>query len=266
MITFSNYKQVESLEEAWMLNQKRSNIILGGMVWLKMSRKRFNTVIDLSGLGLSGITETEEAFEIGCMTSLRELECHPGLNRYSHGAIKESLKHIVGVQLRNTATVGGSVFARFGFSDVLTMLLAMDSEVVLYRGGTVPMKEFVTMKKDHDILVKILIKKTPGSFSYHSVRNTKTDFPVLSCAVSKINGQVRAAVGARPMRATLLEDPGYCKSGCSAEAAADLGRWVSEQIETGDNLRGSAAYRKHLAAVLVKRGCLALGEQQEGDR
>ena len=44
--------------------------------------------------------------------------------------------------MRNCATVGGSVYARFGFSDILTCLLALDAYVELYHGGMVPIKEF----------------------------------------------------------------------------------------------------------------------------
>ena len=36
MMTIREYKRAESLEEAWQLNQKRPNRVLGGMIWLKM--------------------------------------------------------------------------------------------------------------------------------------------------------------------------------------------------------------------------------------
>ena len=58
-----------------------------------------------------------------------------------------------------SATVGGSIFGRFGFSDVLTCFLALDTYVELYKGGIVSLKEFVDMPRDNDILVRILIKK-----------------------------------------------------------------------------------------------------------
>ena len=264
MITFSNYKQVCSLEEAWTLNQKRSNLVLGGMAWIKMSRRRFGTAIDLSALGLDQITETDTAFEIGAMTSLRAMETHPGLHSYSDGAIRESLKHIVGVQFRNTATVGGSVFGRFGFSDVLTMLLAMDSAVELYKGGIVPMADFAAAKKDKDILVKVIVNKTPGHFAYRSVRNTRTDFPTLTCALAQMNGRMTAAVGARPQRAIKIEDPGYFDGGDFEKSAAAFADDVAQTIETGSNLRGSAAYRSHLASVLVKRCCMDIKALEGG--
>ena len=112
MMTIREYKRVESLEEAWELNQKKANRVIGGMIWLKMSRGNVGTAIDISGLGLDQIEETEDAFEIGAMVTLRQLEEHPGLAAYTDGAMRESVRHIVGVQLRNLATVGGSIYFR----------------------------------------------------------------------------------------------------------------------------------------------------------
>ena len=78
--------------------KKKSAHILGGMLWLKMQNRTVQTVIDLSDLGPSGIEETEEEYRIGAMTSLRELELHKGLDAMTGGAVRESLRHIVGVQ------------------------------------------------------------------------------------------------------------------------------------------------------------------------
>ena len=60
MMTIREYKRVESLEEAWELNQKKANRVIGGMIWLKMSRGNVGTAIDISGLGLDQIEETED--------------------------------------------------------------------------------------------------------------------------------------------------------------------------------------------------------------
>ena len=132
MMTIREDKQAESLEEAWQLNQIKANRVLGGMIWLKLENINVGTAIDLSGLGLDTIEETEDNFSIGAMVTLRQLEEHPGLAAYTRGAVKEALRHIVGVQLRNLATVGGSIYSRFGFSDVLTVLLALNASVELY--------------------------------------------------------------------------------------------------------------------------------------
>ena len=148
MMTIREYKRAESLEEAWQLNQKKANRILGGMIWLKMETINVGTAIDLSGLGLDTIEETDAGFSIGAMVTLRQLETHPGLEAFTHGAVREALRHIVGVQLRNLATVGGSIYSRFGFSDVLTLFLAMDCSVELYKGGIVPLREYAERPYD----------------------------------------------------------------------------------------------------------------------
>ena len=184
MIKIRELVKVESLEEAWELNQKRTNKILGGMLWLRLGNRNVQKAIDLSGLGLDGIEETEEAFTIGCMATLRQIERHEGLNALCEGLLHDAVCDIVGTQFRNLATVGGSIFGRFGFSDVMTAFLALDSYVELYKGGVVQMSEFVKMKRDNDILVRVIVKKCPGHFAYLSHRNTRTDFPVLTVAGS----------------------------------------------------------------------------------
>lgn len=57
MYTARNYVRPATLEEAWALNQKRANAVLGGGCWLRLGRRRLDTVIDLSGLGLEEIRE-----------------------------------------------------------------------------------------------------------------------------------------------------------------------------------------------------------------
>ena len=261
MRVIREYKKAESLEEAWQLNQKKSNRVLGGMVWLKMGKMPIGTAIDLSGLGLDTIEETEDEFRIGCMVTLRDLELDSGLNGYTDGAVRESVRHIVGVQFRNLATVGGSIYGRYGFSDVLTMFLAMDSYVELYKGGIIPLREYAKMPYDRDILVRLIVKKEAASFDYQSARNTQTDFPVLTCAAAKTEAGYRFAIGARPGKAVLFELSNEDMKDKNVENIAEYAaKCVKEQIVAGSNTRGSAEYRNHLAGVLVRRAVCKLGE------
>ena len=264
MITIQNYIRAKSLEEAWQLNQNKRNRILGGMLWLRLGRGSVNTAIDLCDLGLDTIEESEEQFSIGAMTTLRSLETHEGLNAYSENAVANALGHIVGVQFRNMATVGGSIWGRFGFSDVLTVFLAMDSYVELYKGGIIPLEQFAAMKYDNDILVRLIVKKTDslnaGKIAYTSMRNQSTDFPVLALAVSCINGEYRASIGARPSRAVIIRDEhGILKNGITEASAKSFAAYAAEKTPTGSNVRGSAAYRTHLIKVLTERSLLELG-------
>ena len=245
------------------LNQKNRNIIIGGMHWLKMGRNAYDTAIDLSGLGLDQIVETEEDFEIGCMVTLRQLETHEGLNTYTSGAIRDAVRNIVGVQFRNTATVGGSVWGRYGFSDVLTVFLAMDTTVVCYKAGEIPLKEFAEMKADRDILVKLIVKKKAIKIAYLTQRHSRTDLPMLTCAVSLMDGRWSASVGARPGRAMVVtDDTGAITDEVTEDNAKVFGNYVAENLVFRSNMRGSADYRKKITPVLVKRAVMkARGEQ-----
>ena len=249
MITIQNYVRAQTLEEAWQLNQNKRNRILGGMLWLRLGKGSVNTAIDLCDLGLNTIEETEEQFSIGAMATLRDLQMHDGLNAYSGNAVANAVKDIVGVQFRNMATVGGSIWGRFGFSDVLTVFLAMDSYVELYKGGIIPLEQFSKMKKDNDILVRLIVKKTLCKVVYTSMRIQRTDFPVIACAVARMNGEYRASIGARPARAILIR----------TRKADGFPVFVAENAPTEGNIRGSAAYRTHLIKVLVARSMNELG-------
>ena len=270
MLKIKNYVKAESLEQAYELNQKRTACVLGGMVWLKMGNRNIMTAIDLSGLGLDTITETEDAFVIGCMTPLHALETHKKLNAYTNGAIRESVRHIVGVQFRNCATVGGSIFGRFGFSDVLTMFLALDTCVELYNGGTIPLAQFASMEKDNDILVNIIVKKQPLNSVYLSQRNNSTDFPVLTCAAALIGGKARTVIGARPGKAMIVEDEeGILKDFTQMnaqqkkDAAASFAAYAAEHVSTDKNMRASKEYRSLLVKVLTRRAWEEIGGRAE---
>ena len=253
MLRIREYRKVNDLAEAYELNQKKTNHIIGGGLWIKIGDRNLMTAIDLSGLGLDTIEETDEEFIIGCMATLRNLETHARLNEYTNGAMKESVRHIVGVQFRNCATVGGSIYGRFGFSDVLTLFAALDSSVELYHAGVMPLHEFIDQSYDNDILISVHIRKTPLKVSYLSRRNTATDFPVLAVAVSEYQEKLHVSIGARPVKAA-VRDYGLTE----ADDLSGLLQKVQNDFTFGSNRRGSAEYRRHLAGVLVKRAILSL--------
>ena len=242
MLTIQNYKKVESLEEAYELNQKKANRIVGGMMWMRMGDNRMNTAIDMSGLGLDKIEESDEEFKIGCMTTLRQLEVHESFNEYTDGCAKEALRHIVGVQFRNLATVGGSIYGRYGFSDVLTLLIGLDS--------------YADRDYDRDIVVNIIVKKRPVNMFYEAVRITETDLPVLTCAGVKFKdtGVCNICIGARPGRAIVVKDTeGILAGGINEKSVEEFSTFVKKNVPTAGNMRGSAEYRSHLSGVLAGR-------------
>ena len=254
MFTIKNYAVVNTLEEAYELNQKKNNVVLGGIAWLKMGERNIQTAIDLSNLGLDKIEEDENSFKIGCMCTLRQLETNESLNSYFNGIIKKSLVHIVGVQFRNCATIGGSLYSRFGFSDILTSLLALDTYVELYKGGIIPLSVYKDMPYDNDILVRVIINKDNRKAAYLTQRNSATDIPTLAVAVSNLNGKWNLVIGARPQKATLVEYTNTLSEVPTKEEVENLINYVIENIKFSSNIRASKEYRMLVAKAFIKRG------------
>ena len=257
MARYQSYVIAKTLEEAYALNQKKSSVIVGGNMWLRMCGLKKQTAIDLSALGLDGIEETEDAFLVGSMTSLRALETHKELNRATGGVFAAALAPIVGTQFRNTATVGGSVYARFGFSDVSAVLLALDADVVLYQRGAVKLSAYQKEAWDRDIITHIRIPKGRAAAA-ESVRISGTDIPTLVCAAAAGESGVRIVLGARPARAAVVYE--------GTADAADFDAIAAGTV-LGGNLRASQAYRRKVAPVLMARAAARAAElykKQEG--
>lgn len=248
MAQYKNYVIAQTLDEAYALNAKKSTVIVAGNMWLRMCGMRRQTALDLSELGLDYIKEDEQGFTIGAMTTLRTMETHPALNAAFGGVFARAFEPIVGTQFRNSATVGGSVFSRFGFSDVSTLLLAMGAKVVTHARGEVPLDEFQKEKWDRDILTAIRIEKG-RSAAIESVRLSKTDIPVLVCAATADERGVRVVLGSRPARAVIVAEDARPEELDYMRMAAD--------IPMGTNARASEAYRRKVAPVLMERAVQA---------
>ena len=270
MFYYNQYVRAQSLDEAYELYQKKPNFVLGGMLWLKMKNKTLGTAIDLCDLGLDQIDEDENEFRIGAYATLRQIETHEALNAYTHGAIAESVRHIVGVQFRNVATVGGSIWGRFGFSDVMTIFRALGAKVQLHKAGIMDLDEFAALPRTtRDVLVSVIVPKNAKGVVYLSQRNQSTDFPVLTCAVANRSGRYVAVIGASPYMAEPMWDEDGILDGI-ADAKTDsnaaltdnsennakidkFAEYVAEHIRFGSNIRAGAEYREIICRVLTRR-------------
>lgn len=142
---------------------------------------------------------------------------------------------------------------------MLTLLLALEARVVLYHGGKQSLADFAAAPRQRDILTHVIIPKGERRVVYLSQRNTATDFPVLTCALSRREGRTLCAVGARPGRAEPFEDKqGLLAGGITPEGAQTFAREAAGRFRFGSNLRGSAQYRQEICQVLVRRGLLAM--------
>ena len=262
VFTLRDIVQPETLEEAYQsLTSKRNNIILGGCAFLRLGSKPIGTGIDLGKLNLDKITMHEDSIEIGAMVTFRDIETHPYVKEHFGGVLPKALGNIIGVQFRNIVTVGGSVFSKYGFSDFLTALLALDTEVELYNAGRLPLSEFLEMPYKKDILKAIHIRKDNRKAFYHDLRVSASDFPVLNVSVSDKAGDWQIVVGARPQRAKRAVKASGQLSKALAENSNQIDKvdldYIAEQAATelnfGTNARGSATYRQTVCKALVKR-------------
>ena len=234
MFTLMELVQPQSLEEAYeILMKRKNNIVIGGSAFLRMGEKRIGTGIDLSNLNLNLIEETSDYIEIGAMTTLRDLEVSPILNKYFNGVIGNCVKDIIGVQFRNVVTVGASVFSKYGFSDLIVALLSLDTEVELY---------------------KVHIKKNNSKSIYKCMRNSRSDYPILNIAISKDDNNFKICVGARPQRATIAKEASEFISNniLNEENILKASEIACEELVFGSNMRASKEYRKAICKSLVK--------------
>lgn len=251
----NNYYIPDSIEEACKLVENDNAIVIGGGAFLHLGKRNINSAVDLGKLGLNFIKENEESIEIGAAVTLREIEKSDLLNKHFDGILSKTVSCIMGVQIRNTATIGGTIWGRYGFSDLLTSLLVLNTQVVLYKIGKISLEEFLNKNIEKDILLRIEIKKEDIKAEYLNLKNTSIDFSILNAAVSNCSGKFRIAVGARPAAAKLAEKAmKYINAeGVYEESAERAGRIAAEELNFSSDIKASQQYRHDICSVLVKR-------------
>ena len=249
----NNYYKAPSVEEAYkMLQANPKNAIIAGGLWMKKTGLSYDTLIDLSECGLDKITEDKDNIYVGAMVTLREFETNPAVNKLFSGATAFAVREIMGPAFRNMATIGGSIFGRFPFSDVIAGLLPLDVKVRLYPEQEMTLEELVNFKgKLNGIIKEIVIKKEEGKGYFKKVKTTALDFPMLNISIVKRNGKNYIAVGSRPATAALAY---------KAMEEADKGDFVkagevaANELMYLDSSNISKEYRQDLVKVYVRRG------------
>ena len=258
MFSFSKYFLAQSLDEAYVeLIKNKKNIILGGTSYLRMGNTNWNTAIDISNLNLRYISENDSYISLGAMTTFRDLEINPLLKTYFGEIFNTALKDIIGVQFRSNVTVGATVFSKYGFSDLIPALLALNAKVKLFNFGEISLENFLEEQNIRkDILVEILIPKVKLQTSFKCVRKSKTDYSILNMAVSysKEKG-ITIAVGSRPTKALLAKNTMSLINSFSnlENSLTDAMKTISNEIIVDSNMRGSKSYRELLLAALLRK-------------
>lgn len=248
-----NYYRATSLEDAYKkLNENPKNAIIGGGLWMKKMGMSYDTLIDISSLGLDQIKEDKDSIHVGAMVSLRDYEKNPAINALFDGKVAFSAREVLGPAFRNTATIGGTVFGRYPFSDVLCGLLPLDVKVRLYPDKEMPLNDFINFRGKIDgIITEIIIKKEQGKGYFKKVKTTALDFPLINFAVVKRGGKNYIAIGSRPMVAALAVKAMEEADKGNLEEAANI---AAEELQYMDSANISKEYRQDLVRVYVRRG------------
>ncbi|MFA5742244.1 MAG: FAD binding domain-containing protein [Candidatus Izemoplasmatales bacterium] len=261
------YMKASSIADAFAILQERpDNKIIAGGAWLKLTDPVINTAIDLSLLGLNSISEQDNEIEIGAMTTLYTLEKSAIIQKMYDGILAQAAMKIMGITIRNIATIGGCIMGKFGFSDIITPLMAMEAILVFHQHQRMTLEAFLDSKANfQDVLIKIVIPKTEARGYFHKIALTSLDFAVLNIAVSRKNSEYRIVFGSRPgvaSRAFAAEQ--YLKElkNVSEDIINKAVDMAASECRFGTNQRGSAEYRLNLAKVYAKRGIEAVTDYE----
>jgi len=254
----TGYSKPRTPKEAYeLLKSHPKNQVIGGGAWLKLAGGAIETLISLEDLGLGSIKETSDHVFIGSMTTLRSLETSPVIQTLQGGVLAKAAGLIMGLNVRNIATIGGSVMGRFGFSDILTALLAIEAKLVFFGRGEIGLEAYLeTRNPEKDILLAVKVPILKAVSMFHKESRTALDFAIINLAIVKSESKIMIAVGSRPQGPVLASKAmGYLamRSPISAEDLEIAGKLIIEEIDFKDNLKASAEYRRHLAKVLSVR-------------
>ena len=245
-----SFQRVSSLEEAYKLvKESPCNKIVAGGLWLKKGNADVDTLIDLSLLGLDKIEDKKEYIEVGAMVTQRQFEKSELVPEMARQAVKS----IMGPAFREIATIGGSVYGKFGFSDVVAGLLGYKVDLVFYPESIISLKEYIKKPGFFDgILTHIRIYKEDLKAFFKKVEITALDYPILNIAVTK-GKEYRIVVGSRPLVALRCEkaEAYMNEGGKDFVIAAEI---AVEELKFGDSIATKGEYRKQLALTYVRRG------------
>jgi N-methylhydantoinase B len=271
------YHRPRTLDEALSIRAQADVVVLAGGTDVYPARAarvgwgdvREAAILDISALpGLRGIGEEAEGWRIGALTTWTDLICAELPSLFD--GLKLAAREVGGAQIQNRATIAGNICTASPAGDGAPNLLALDARVELasLQGRRLlPIESFIdgyrhTRCRRDEIVTAILVPRPGGQARGHFLKLGARKYMVISIAgVAGVietdwRGRicsVRLAVGAcsavpqrlRALEVTLAGQPGY--------AAADLAAPSHfEHLTPIDDIRGSAAYRRHAALALTK--------------
>ncbi len=242
------YHRPQTLDEAITLLTQPNTLPLGGGTLLSKPTTDSVQAVDLQLLGLDSLTKSGNSLELGATLTLQALL----ESEHCPEALKSALKLEAPINIRNSATVAGTLVACDGRSTFASMLLAMDAKIIVSSkqkaeetiniGDFLPLREQVRGK----LITKVIIP-TNVKLAFESVARTPSDKPIVCAALAQWNsGRTRLALGGYGKSPMLAMD-GTESEGVEAAAKNAFHEAADEWA--------SAEYRMDVASTLAKR-CL----------
>jgi carbon-monoxide dehydrogenase medium subunit len=266
------YKKVRSLEEAVALLGEHSaksldaRLLAGGQSLIATLNMRLSApalLIDINGIGgLDGISHKAGTLEIGALTRHAAAERSDVIAEHAP-LIARALPHIGHPAIRNRGTFGGSIAFADPAAELPACLLALDGEVdATGPKGKRTIKAadffkdlFETALVPADVLTAIRVPAAAkdSRVGFAELARRHGDYAIVGLAASaRADGKgladVRLAffgVGATPLRARKVE---AALAGGNVDAAV-----AALDLDPQDDVQASAAVKKHLAGVLLRR-------------
>lgn len=227
-------------------------------------------ILDLASLAeLRRIEDRGDHFEIGACVSwsdVIEAELPPWF-----AGLKQAGREVGGAQIQNRGTLAGNLCNASPAADGVPPLLALDARVRLVSlagSRELPLEAFIignrqTARRADELVTHVIVPKLPAAARSVFLKLGARRYLVISIAMVAVtksldaSGRIadcRIAVGACSPVAQRLPELEDRMLGLAPEAAAaavtteDLA-----SLSPIDDVRGSAAYRRHAALALVRR-------------
>jgi carbon-monoxide dehydrogenase medium subunit len=283
-----HYHRAGSLQEAAaMLSQlgDEAKLLAGGQSLIPLMKLRFanpHHLVDLNFVpGTSYIKEENAAVRFGALTRHSEIENSSIATRFP--ILHDCAAGIADVQIRNRGTIGGSLAEADPSGDWAAVLLTQKTEILCLspRGErSIPLTDFITdaytTVLEHDELVREISVQMPGKGTggaYLAFKRSAPVYPTASAAVQitmeddtcKDAQIVLGCVGLVPVRATAAADTLRERRIDDRSIAAAMDA-VRDAVDPQGDMRGSAEYKRTLAAGLVKRAIEVAVRRARGER
>jgi len=257
--------------------------IAGGtdvMVELNFARRRPDVLLDLNRVPeLTGWSLRDGKLRVGAAVTYAELTGERGVTELARHlpGLAMAARTVGSPQIRNRGTIGGNLGSASPAGDCHPSLLAVGAEIeVASAGGSrmIPAAEFFTGVKlnalaPDELIVAVWIGPSAGPEQFAKI-GTRNAMVIAVAAFGLALHPDRRAVGTgigsaapTPVRASeaeaflagALDESGLWDSreGLPPAVVTEFGALVSAAASPIDDVRGTAAYRRHALAVLARR-------------